>query len=333
MQNLDHSIWIAAVIIIASVVLSGLSLLQESATLDEIAHITAGYSYWTTCGFRLNAEHPALVKLVAGIPLVAMDLADIKECKGWKEANAYKVGFDLFDRTPVLFKPALLAARLPMIAISSLLLIFTFLFARNCAGSRAGVVAIFLLGFEPLFIAHSKIVSTDIAAALGWTLAAFSFHRLMRNSGNKNILFFSFAAGFAALAKFSTLVVVPFFFGWWLLMSIQTNLRSLQMRKFLISLGEMCIAVVGILVMISGCYHFDREWPPDATLQFLSQTIGSDYANTCGSLFGAIGIPWYYLHGLDLLWIHNMQGHCAFLNGNFSETGWIHYFLAGFLMK
>ena len=47
---------------------------NESATFDELAHITAGYSYLTQKDYRLNPEHPPLVKDLAAFPLLFLNL-------------------------------------------------------------------------------------------------------------------------------------------------------------------------------------------------------------------------------------------------------------------
>jgi len=48
-----------------------LSLRGDSATFDETAHIAAGVAYAERGDFRLNPEHPPLVKYLSGASLVA----------------------------------------------------------------------------------------------------------------------------------------------------------------------------------------------------------------------------------------------------------------------
>ena len=47
------------------------SLLQENATVDEVAHLPAGVTYWQKGTFKLYHHNPPLVKLVAALPVVA----------------------------------------------------------------------------------------------------------------------------------------------------------------------------------------------------------------------------------------------------------------------
>lgn len=46
----------------------------SSATFDEVAHLPAGYSYLTLDDFRLNPEHPPLIKSLAAWPLLRADV-------------------------------------------------------------------------------------------------------------------------------------------------------------------------------------------------------------------------------------------------------------------
>src|SRR5580704_9539506 len=50
------------------------SMLGNSAIVDELAHIPAGYSYLKYGDYRLNPEHPPLIKDIAALPLMFMNL-------------------------------------------------------------------------------------------------------------------------------------------------------------------------------------------------------------------------------------------------------------------
>jgi len=63
--------WLPVVALLAlMLVLSGGAALRECVTFDEVAHIGAGLSYWQRLDLRMNAEHPPLAKLVAGLPRI-----------------------------------------------------------------------------------------------------------------------------------------------------------------------------------------------------------------------------------------------------------------------
>src|ERR1700688_2458811 len=44
----------------------------SSAAYDETTHLTSGYTYWKWDDYRLNPEHPPLVKKLAALPLLTM---------------------------------------------------------------------------------------------------------------------------------------------------------------------------------------------------------------------------------------------------------------------
>jgi len=73
-------------IILSSGTLMILSSSRESAVMDELAHIPAGYGYVKYLDYRLNPEHPPLLKALSALPLLFLD--NIKfpaDHKSWAE--------------------------------------------------------------------------------------------------------------------------------------------------------------------------------------------------------------------------------------------------------
>jgi hypothetical protein len=52
-----------ALLLAIMTLLSGGAALQESVTVDEVAHIGAGLSYLQKLGLRMNLKHPPLAKV------------------------------------------------------------------------------------------------------------------------------------------------------------------------------------------------------------------------------------------------------------------------------
>ena len=65
---------IAGALLIVMFVSAFTSCKGDSTTMDELAHIPAGYSYLSQKDFRINPEHPPLVKDLAALPLLKLDL-------------------------------------------------------------------------------------------------------------------------------------------------------------------------------------------------------------------------------------------------------------------
>ncbi|MBI5072604.1 hypothetical protein HZA99_02180, partial [Candidatus Woesearchaeota archaeon] len=64
--------WYALALLAIFIVLATTSMTHNSATSDEVAHIPAGYSYWQYFDYKINPEHPPLVKLWATLPLLIL---------------------------------------------------------------------------------------------------------------------------------------------------------------------------------------------------------------------------------------------------------------------
>ena len=65
---------IAALSVVAFIVLALGNIRATSPVYDETVHLVAGYRYLTAHDYRLNAEHPPLLKLLAAIPLRSMTI-------------------------------------------------------------------------------------------------------------------------------------------------------------------------------------------------------------------------------------------------------------------
>jgi len=64
--------WIAAFSIAAFLALAFGDIISTSPIYDEPTHLAAGWSYLKTGDFRLNPEHPPLVKSIAALPMMAI---------------------------------------------------------------------------------------------------------------------------------------------------------------------------------------------------------------------------------------------------------------------
>ena len=65
---------------------------RKSATFDEGAHLPAGFSYLAYRDYRMNMEHPPLIKLLAGVPLLAMSAKVDTSHAAWKTGDQFHFG-------------------------------------------------------------------------------------------------------------------------------------------------------------------------------------------------------------------------------------------------
>src|SRR5712691_10266075 len=81
-----------AVLLLGLLLIQGLAFIGEaSQTSDEAAHLAAGYAYLTTADFRLNPEHPPLIKEIAALPLLPLGLT-FPSGSLWDMAEEWNIG-------------------------------------------------------------------------------------------------------------------------------------------------------------------------------------------------------------------------------------------------
>lgn len=194
-----------------------LSMKEDSLTFDELAHIPAGYSYLVKQDYRVNPEHPPLIKDIPALPLLFLDFNFSDESSNWvqEEAPAWWVQFDLGNEfiyhsgnNP---REIIFWSRSAMI----LLLIFTgwflFYWARQIGGNFVALGTLFLFAFSPTFLAHGKLVNTDLGAVFGVLIATFFWLKFLKDPNKINILLAGIAFGLAMVLKFSLILLIPFF--------------------------------------------------------------------------------------------------------------------------
>jgi len=184
---------------------------QESTTMDEQAHIPASYTYVRYLDMRLNPEHPPLIKIFAGIPLLFLDVTFPIESLEWKEGinEQWTLGNRFLHENNAQLITFL--SRIPIIFVSLLFGWFLYLWTKRLAGVWAGTFAVILYAFNPNIIAHSHYVTTDIGIATAIFIALYFGVRFVQNPSKENIVLFGFVLGIAQLVKFSAVLLYPFF--------------------------------------------------------------------------------------------------------------------------
>ncbi len=224
-----------------------LSARQQSQTFDEAAHIFAGYRYWKNFDFGANPEHPPLVKLVAAIPLLRLPLrvpsipdADIKMVE-------YKTGRDFLygnDAKTLLWRTRMAAA-----VFTICLGLAVFLVAYSMWGDGPAFLALTLLVFEPNFLAHGALVTTDVGVTLGFVLGVGSFYFYLKKPSALRLAGAGLAAGLCLGAKHSGILIFPMLL--FLALAELLSLRDPATRKFPPGLAKRALYQAASLAAIT----------------------------------------------------------------------------------
>lgn len=301
-------------------VLAVTSMRKKSLTFDEVAYIPAGYSYLTTCDFRLNQGHPPLTKLLAGIPLLFLHPELPTDHPSWAEAGQgsnhahWSFGLEFLNRADNEVETLAFWARLPTVFLALLLVLGVYLFARDLYGRTAGYVAATLCAFSPNILAHARLATTDLGLACFVLLSVYTFYRFTRKPTAVNLTLAGICYGLALLTKYSALFIAPLFLLWAVLLPVLRNgvevpssawgrLAEGPRRNRLLFLGSSVVILVVIAAVV-------------ASLGYLTP--------------GRFDI---YLRNVQMISIGNNTDYLAYLNGAFSTDRFPHYFVIAFLVK
>ncbi|UCG33885.1 MAG: hypothetical protein JSU68_04455, partial [Phycisphaerales bacterium] len=116
------------------------SMRLKSVTYDEVAHLTAGLTYWRTGDYRMTPDHPPLAQLLAAAPLLGLDIQmPSKDEPSWRMGFVWKYGRDLLNR-PNNVEEMLYLGRLPMVGLWCVGGLVASLWSRQMFGPWGGVI-------------------------------------------------------------------------------------------------------------------------------------------------------------------------------------------------
>src|SRR5262245_31246709 len=172
-------------------------------TFDEHFYAAAGVAYWRDGALELNREHPPLLKLLAGLPLV---LAGAGYPAHALEARNFPVDF-FYQRHAEDLDRNLFLARLPFCALTLATTVLVHRAARARFGERAALGAAALLALNPNVLAHGCLVSLDAGVTPFFFGAVLCFEAALRTATWAQRLGAAALFGLAHLAKFTALVL------------------------------------------------------------------------------------------------------------------------------
>ena len=133
-----------AVLLLGLFVVAVFSIRNDSATMDELAHLPAGYSYVSQKDMRLNPEHPPLIKDLAGLPLLFIKNINFPvDAKSWREDinGQWDFGAELLYKSQNPVDKMMFWGRIPMIVILVLLGAGVFYWTKKLFGNKAALLS------------------------------------------------------------------------------------------------------------------------------------------------------------------------------------------------
>lgn len=317
------------------------SLVRESATFDETAHLAAGFTYLDRMDFRLNSEHPPLFKGWAALPLwLGGSVEPDYSSQGWTGGDQWLFGYEFLNgplHDPQRRSPAslLTPARMAMLLPALLLGVIVYLWSREIWGEAGALLSLFLYCLSPTMLAHGRLVTTDLPSALGFTAVLWSMWRFYRSPSVKMAVLCGISLAAALLMKFSALLLFPIMTLLGLMWVLWPGVPGDQRRRRWLWILA--------LVLIAGMLAYGGLWAgygfryaacePGHALDWEVVTpTGGAAGETVRIALDNKLLPESYLYGLAYF-LGGAQRRVAFLNGEQSLIGWWYYFPQAFLMK
>ncbi len=344
----DTFTYAAAAVLVASMTLIAFFSMQgDSLTFDEMSHIPSGYSYLAKRDYRLNPEHPPLVKDIAALPLLFLDLNFPETSENWNTwtpDQQWRFGPEFLYRAGNNPDTIIFLARLPMLGFLLLLGVLIFKWAKKLGGNKAALIALTLFSFSPTFIAHGRLVTTDVAATFGFFLAWYWLFLYLENPSKKNLIVAGVVLGLGLLLKFTVILILPFFLFMWVLRLLWKEYRKkeggLPGRIVGAAMGDtprifliICVAYVVVGIMYG--FHVSG-YPPSLQRLHTEKTLEMYNTNPQSNPVYRT-LVWMsdkpvlrayeeYALGIVMNYKRSTFGNTTFFMGEISAAGWRHYF-------
>jgi hypothetical protein len=101
--------------------------------------------------------------------------------------------------------------RYATIALSLLLALYAMKWSYELYGRNGALLSLSLYVFDPNLLAHGRLVTADLPAALMMTMALYHFWHFLKLGGKRRALFSALTLGLSQLAKYSCIYLYPIF--------------------------------------------------------------------------------------------------------------------------
>ena len=186
-----------------AVLRSAIATRLDGFTLDEPYHIVAGVSYVQRGDFRINPEHPPLVKLWVGsiISALGFHLSPFREIHDKSDERSYtNDNVWTEENNPDALQHH---ARIAMWVFNGILLLAFSLALRRVFGPVVALGTLLFLAIDPIVAAHLPVVMTDLPIALLSATAVVLAARAFRTWSWPDLAACAIALGFTLAAKHS----------------------------------------------------------------------------------------------------------------------------------
>jgi hypothetical protein len=339
---LEYHAYIAGALLALMLVLGLSSMVGNSAIVDEIAHIPSGYSYLRYGDYRLNPEHPPLMKDLAGLPLQFMHLKFPDMRSEWTtDVNGqWQAGWDFIYNLGNNANSIIFWARLPILLLMVGFGVALYCIVRRHWGTAAALLALGFYALSPNFLAHGALVTTDLGISIFMFLTLVTFVRFVRLPTMGNLFLLSLALAIVNLAKFSGVLLYPFLFLVTLVVVwAWRNPKQKQHRLGLYTGGYIVACVLSVVwIWIFYAPHV-MNMPSDVQVRLINGSLSSPNMQPVAHILVAMSPHAVlkplaqYLLGVAMVFGRVAGGNTTYFNGMVTNQSFHGYFPEIFVFK
>ena len=323
-------------------------------TVDEITHISNGYSYWLRNDYRLHAENGNFPQRWMTLPLLAKHYAfPGTEDGAWKKSDQHIIAHRFFYGMGNNADEMLARARGMIRLLAVLLGVVVYAWSRRFFGVRGGLISLFLFSFSPTMLAHGNLATTDLAAALFFTTSTWAWWALLQKISPVRLLACCLSVAGLFLSKMTAVLFVPA-----AVILVVLRLRSRDPlvvafgseweRRFSSTKERLAvvagIAVLHVVILVLAIYtSFGFRYEAMGPSASLGDSFSVPWETLLGQephgLAAAVNalrirrwLPEGYLYCMASV-LQTTQTRSAFLNGYYSSHGWRYFFPYVFMVK
>ena len=318
------------------------SMVGDAGIVDEVAHIPAGYSYLKYGDFRLNPEHPPLLKDIAAFPLLFLDLKFPDDIPAWTtEPNGqWETGWHFIYHVGNDADAVLFWSRLPILLLALAFGYFVYRFCAKRYGRGVGLLALFFFTLSPNLIAHSRLVTTDLGIAAFIFFSLYTFFNWIEKPTGRNLWWATLFFALMQLAKFSAVIMVPFYI---LLVGIAVvawqNPETFGRRLIRYGGGLAVIFVGGLL--ITWLVYVPHTWnmPLDVQDRLIADSLKWGLGQKVANILIAMNdLPLMkslvqYILGVAMVFNRVQGGNTTYFLGQVTNQSFAMYFPVSYLIK
>lgn len=332
---------LAVLMALGHAILAVTATAEKSMTSDEIAHLTAGQAYNTLGDYRLQPENGNLPQRWAALPLtLAAAPLPPTSLPIWKTADVWRYGHRFFYEQSLLTERFVFSGRAMIALFSAATGLLIFFLARAHFGWRGAFLSLALFAFCPAFLAHGALATSDGVMTFFFLAAVSAWWRHLEQPGPGGAALSATVLGLACVSKFSAVILGPMF-ALCALVWFAGRVGTAGWRPPLLRLARTtAVHVVAVWAIIWMFYSF--------RFAAFAPTLadGASFNHGWGWMLQDMGwprkvfiflrewraLPDAFLYGSAFV-LQFSQQRGAFLNGEYSLTGWVSFFPYTFLVK